>query len=288
MICGVKSRRETLTQKMLQSLNRIFPLTGLLDLLCPPVCPICSEVIEDFTDLAGIPFCPTCIQKVVTPVSQFCYRCGGRRFVTPNSNSVNGCVRCRTTKFRFQRVIALGEYEGDLRLFVLRMKTDLTGMLAISAARMLATSRHTEWESVQADYVVPVPMHHFRREDRGVNSPDILADELARLLKIPLARHLVRRVRRTDLQYTLSQKARTKNVSGAFALRPPGFWQQIIAKSRGRSVAPPPDLSGKNILLVDDIFTTGATCNEITKVLLSAGARSVTVVAVARAEGMKR
>ena len=268
-------------QKRCRALCRILPLAGLLDLLYPPVCPVCGEMIENSDE----PFCSTCIQKIVTPSGQFCLRCGGRRFVAPNSNSAEGCVRCRTTEFRFKRVIALGEYAGDLRKFVLRMKTDLTGILSISAAKILASTRCAEWESIQADHVVPVPMHPLRREDRGVNSPDILAEELARLLKVPFVRHLVRRVRRTDLQYTLSQQARAENVRNAFALCPPHFLKRFIAKSRGRSAAQSPDITDKNILLVDDILTTGATCNEITKILLSAGARSVTVAVLARAEG---
>ena len=271
----------------MKHLNRFLPFPGLLDLLCPPICPVCSEVMEA-SHGAGTPFCPACIQKVVTPAGQFCLRCGGRRFVIPNRSSAEGCARCRTTAFRFKRVIALGEYESDLRMLVLKMKTDRTGILAIAAARMLAVSRQAEWDSVQTDFVVPVPMHRLRREDRRVNSPDIIAEELARQLKVSLARHLVRRVRRTDLQYTLSQQARADNVSEAFALRPPCFWQQLLATSRGRRAVQSPDLTGKNILLVDDILTTGATCNEVARVLLSAGVRSVTVAAVARAEGMKK
>ena len=272
----------------MKHLNRLLPLTGLLDLLCPPICPVCSEVIENSNlagtpCLVGTPFCPTCIQKIVTPVGQFCFRCGGRRFVAPNSNNTDGCVRCRTATFRFKRVIVLGEYVSNLRTLVLKMKTDRTGMLAIATARMLTASRRAELESVQADYVVPVPMHRLRREDRGVNSPDLLAEELARQLQVPFVRHLLRRVRQTDLQYTLSWQARAENVSDAFALRPPGYWQKLLAKVRGRSAAQFPDLVGKNVLLVDDILTTGATCNEIAKVLLSAGVNTVTVAAVARA-----
>lgn len=245
-------------------------VAGMLDLLCPPVCPICGEMIEDSSE----PFCSACIQKIVTPVGQFCRRCGGRRFVSPNNDSAEGCSRCRTTEFRFKRVIALGEYENDLRLLVLRMKTDKTG-LAISAAKMLAISRQAEWESVHADCVVSVPMHRLRREDRGVNSPDLLAEELARQLNIPFEPHFIRRVRCTDLQYTLSHRARAENVSEAFALRSPC----IIDRWFHRSII------GKNILLVDDILTTSATCNEVTKVLLSAGVHAVTVAVLARAEG---
>ena len=252
------------------SFKRVL-FTGLLDLLCPPVCPVCGLMLENPAE----PFCPACIQRIVTPIGQFCRRCGGRRFVSPNNDSTDGCTRCRTTEFRFKRVIALGEYENDLRLFVLRMKTDKTGFLATSAAKMLAISRSAEWEKIQADYVVSVPMHRLRREDRGVNSPDLFGEELARQLKIPFVRNFVRRIRMTDLQYTLSHQARAENVKGAFACYSPGLVDRWFRRS----------IIGKNILLADDILTTSATCNEITKVLLSAGVRSVTVAVLARAEG---
>ncbi|MDR0328727.1 MAG: double zinc ribbon domain-containing protein [Planctomycetaceae bacterium] len=242
----------------------MFPFTGLLDLLCPPICPICGDVIEN---LAGNdePFCSVCTPKIVTPDGQFCRRCGGRRFVA--ADNMDGCDRCRTAKFRFKRAIALGEYENDLRLLTLRMKTDKTGILAIAAAKALCIHRRTDLENVHADTIVPVPMHFLRRWDRGVNSPEILAEELGRQLKIPVARHRIQRTRPTDLQYTLSPKGRAENVAGAFALR--------------RQAA----FAGKNVLLVDDILTTGSTCNEISKILLAAGAESVTVVAAARAVG---
>jgi ComF family protein len=195
------------------------------------------------------------------------------------SNNAEECPRCRTAKFRFKRVIALGEYENDWRRFVLRMKTDKTGMLAISAAQVLANARHADWESIQADYIMSVPMHRLRRVDRGTNSPDVLAEELGQRLKIPLARHLVQRIRPTNLQYTLSHRARTQNVSGAFALRSSNFLDKLGFQRFRLSIA------DKNILLVDDILTTGATCNEVTKVLLAAGVQSVTVVVLARAKG---
>ena len=152
-------------------------------------------------------------------------------------------------------------------------------MLATSAAKMLALYRRSDLDNVQADYIVPVPMHRWRRWDRGVNSPDILAEELGVQLKISVARHLIRRSRQTDLQYTLSQKGRAENVSGAFALSPPPFLVKLGFRRFQSSMA------GKNILLIDDILTTGSTCNEITKVLLSAGVGSVTVAVLARAEG---
>jgi len=177
------------------------------------------------------------------------------------------------TDFRFKRAIVLGEYESDLRLFVLRMKTDRTGILAISATKVFVYHRRADLESTGADYIVPVPMHRLRRAERGGNSPDFIAEELGQQLKIPVLWHLVQRIRPTDLQYTLSQRARAENVSGAFGLRPPNRFTGL------------PLLRDKNVLLVDDILTTGATCNEVTKVLLASGVRSVTVTVLARAEG---
>ena len=220
------------------------------------------------------PLCAVCIPKIVTPDGQSCRRCGGRRFVSPPH--ADGCVRCRTTKFHFKRVIVLGEYANDWRLAVLRMKRDKTGILATAAAKTLALYRRADLEHAGADCIIPVPMHHSRRKDREVNSPDILAEVLGQQLKIPVAAHLVQRTRPTDLQYTLSQQARSENVRGAFAMRPPnlvtklGFW-------RSRAV--------NHVLLVDDILTTGATCNEVTKVLCASGVRSVTVAVLARAGG---
>jgi ComF family protein len=254
----------------------VFPFTGLLDLLCPPICPICGAVIDNPPG-QDAPLCSTCVSKIVTPDGRFCRRCGGRRFVT--NNNLDECPRCRTTPFRFKRAIALGEYAGDLRTLALRMKTDRIGILASAAAKALALYRRMDLETVCADYIVPVPMHRLRRWDRGVNSPDLRAEELGLRLKTPVVRNLVRRIRPTDLQYTLSPTARAENVSGAFGLCPP----HLLAKWGFQRFRLP--IAGKHILLVDDILTTGSTCNEIAKVLLAADVGSVTVAALARAEG---
>ena len=273
--------------------KHIFPFFrscfGLLDLLCPPFCSICGEVIESNPE-KSINMCPVCIKKMVTPDGHFCLRCGGRRSAVANNfaNNPNECTRCKTSNFRFKRSIALGEYASDLRTLVLRLKTDITGILAISAARALVVYRRADLQHVQADYVVPVPMHPFRREDRGVNSPDLLAEELGLQLNIPVAKHFVRRMRPTNLQYTLSRQARGENVSDAFAVCTSNFWTinfwiKCWTKLGFRRFAP--TLTGKNILLVDDIMTTGSTCNEITKVLLASGVQSVTVAVLARAAG---
>ena len=183
------------------------------------------------------------------------------------SDDTDNCRRCMTTPFRFRKVITLGEYEHELRQTILRMKTDRSGFLATALAAWLVESRWKLLDESQADVVVPMPMHRLRRWQRGVNNPDHLAEEIARRLDRPVLRNVVFRLRRTMLQFQLSRRGRSENVEGAFAVR------------RERL------LTGQNVLLVDDILTTGATCNAVTAVLLAAGAKSVTVCVAARAEG---
>ncbi len=234
-----------------------------LDLLCPPTCVFCgASMPESATESA----CDACIDKMVTPAGHFCLRCGGRRYQRLQGGE--GCTRCRTTDFRFRRAIVLGEYEQELRKAVLRMKTDRDGLRARAAADLLILHRRTELLEAKADFVIPVPMHRSRRWQRGVNSPDILAGQLAEFLKRPALPQLVKRVRSTDLQYLLSRQNRQTNVENAFEL----------TKQRTK-------IEGKNALLVDDILTTGATCNEIAKLLRRAGMREIAVCALARAEG---
>ncbi len=221
-----------------------------------------------------VPACEICVEKMVTPAGQFCQRCGGRRYAKLQGD--DGCTRCRTTDFRFRRAIVLGEYERELRTAVLRMKTERSGYKARAAANLLLLHRRNELLKAKTGSrgdgdeccIVPVPMHRGRRRQRGVNSPDILADQLGTALHIPVLSKLVKRVRSTDLQYLLSRHHRKENVENAFEL----------TKQRHK-------IEGKNVLLIDDILTTGATCNEVSKLLRQAGAREVTVCAVARAEG---
>ena len=251
------------------------------DLLCPPICIFCNNVLDDTArttyHLKSTSICPACIQNVIIPKEQLCPRCGGH--VHSHMKSTNNCFHCKTLRLHFKKAIALGLYKDDLRNLVLRMKTDKTGILARSAARILLESRLSELEAVQADYVVPVPMHRSRRAERGVNSPDLLSEEIGLRLKIPTIRQLVVRSRQTYLQYTLSQRLRVSNVKEAFSLSVPHCWTRLFLR---RS---PVSLADKTILLVDDILTTGSTCNEITRILRLSGVRSVSVVVLARALG---
>ena len=137
--------------------------------------------------------------------------------------------------------------------------------LAAALGQLLLTYRRERISQIAADVVVPIPMHWTRRLQRGTNCPDTFAESLANGLGIKAAIHLLKRRRKTVRQTDLPQGSRSSNV------------REVFRVSFGRKV------QGVRVLLVDDILTTGSTCNEAAKALLSAGAAEVAVAIVARA-----
>lgn len=154
------------------------------------------------------------------------------------------------------------------------MKRQTTGEMAWALARLLFYTRSEEFRAVDFDRVIPVPRYFLRRWTRGTNDAVFLAAEWARLLSARFDGRSLRRIRSTRSQASVRREERVANVAGAFAVR--------ISKSDKNRERP---FEGERILLADDILTTGATANEITRVLLEAGAESVTVAVCARAEG---
>jgi ComF family protein len=148
------------------------------------------------------------------------------------------------------------------------MKRDRDGILATNLAKLFLEMRGDEIREIAPDVVVPVPMHYVRRFFRGTNNPVFFAKELGHALGIPVGTRIVRRTRYTKPQFHLKPRQRYNNVRGAFAFS-------------GRKSA----VAGKRVLIVDDIMTTGATCNEVARILREAGAASVGVAVFGRAMG---
>ena len=118
----------------------------------------------------------------------------------------------------------------------------------------------------QADVIIPVPLHHDRERQRGFNQACILARELSRLSRLPIDEHsVVRRIHTERHRAGMDAKARRQSVANAFTIRHP------------KSIA------GQRVLLIDDVFTTGATVSACASVLKDAGAEEVFVLTVAKA-----
>jgi ComF family protein len=228
-------------------------------LVLPPRCLWCH--VESDAMPHEIMLCAECQRLLAGAEVPRCVRCGGR-LATPSG----ACAHCHGVRLRFDSVVALGSHAAALRECVLRLKHRGQESLAIAIANLLFERRRDLLAQAQAEAVLPVPMHWGRRLVRRANNPELLAATLAARMNLPLEDAALRRVRNTSRQGPMLRTERLRNVRGAFRLRPDA------------------KLRGKRLLLVDDVLTTGATCDEIAKVLRRAGAAAVTVAVLARAD----
>lgn len=215
-------------------------INSALQVIYPSLCRTCDRII-----LPQSVFCTTCIQEIKPIVSIF----------LPITSGIS------------MPVFAAGSYQGPLRALVLRkFGGDMLASRQLAHV-MLATM---PFDMINADIIIPVPLHWWRYAQRGYNQAVIMAKEIGKELKVPTNSILVRS-KRTSFQSRLDPEERRQNVSDAFALHP---WHQFKGL---------PDLQGKHVVLVDDLCTTGATLISAAKTLLPLKPASITGVVACRA-----
>ena len=233
---------------------------ALFSIFFPDECRVCGEALRGYT---RVPVCGRCLSAPqALEVEYFCSQCK-----TPFQNrfplDVAGrCALCRAGARGFDAAYCFGFYEGELRELIHLLK--YAGMKPLAKPLGEFLSRALPLDE-PFDAVVAMPLHWRRRFDRGFNQAALLAKQVARRRQLPVL-NVVRRVRSTRTQTGLTNAKRRENVSGAFRMR------------RGRR------LEGLRILLVDDVMTTGATGSACAAVLKRAGARSVTLLTLARVD----
>jgi ComF family protein len=220
-------------------------LAALLDLLYPPRCAACGE--------PGEPFCAPCADALLPP-GQGCPRCG-------RPGRATACGACLAGPPAFEAVQAGGLYGGPLADAIHALKYGDRPALARPLGRWLASRVRLPPGAL----VVAVPLGRRRRLARGYDQAGRLAEQVARAGGATCLQGALRRVRETPPQVGRSRATRAANVAGAFA-------------------ADPRRVAGRELVLVDDVVTTGATADAAARALLAAGASRVTVVALARAE----
>lgn len=236
--------------------------TGLLDLIFPPVCQLCNA-----SQPAGYheAFCETCLKRLNQLLGEQCPRCAAR---FPQVNpSASDCHLCHVEDYAFSQTIAWGPYDSALRSIVLRIKEQRNESLAHHIGLYFARHFHQQLEAATIDAIVPVPLHWTRRLWRGYNQAEVLAKAIAHHLHKPYRSIWLWRRLQTPLQASVTPIQRRKNLRHAMTARIPRQYQ------------------GQQILLVDDVMTTGATADACVRALLAAGAGSVKVAVLARATG---
>jgi ComF family protein len=230
-----------------------------LGFIYPEVCRLCEA--EHATTKDGF-VCSKCWTQVRFIRPPFCERCG-----LPFEGDITTtfeCTNCREIELHFSSarsaVVAktavlevIHRYKYQRELWFEPFLADLLLREALPALR------GQDW-----DLIVPVPLHSVKKREREFNQAERIAGHLSAAAKIPLNKDLLRRVTPTATQTLLTREQRAKNMRGAFAVRKDA------------------QLDGEKIVLVDDVFTTGATTSACAKVLREAGSGDVCVWTVAR------
>lgn len=240
---------------------RVFKdlLQGLKSLVYPPHCLVCSN--HSTADPSGPGVCPPCRAAIVSNRPPFCRKCS--RYLGAHIEQTY-CKECRNAKPSFDFAWSACLYEDPLKELIHRFKYgQKTQLRRLFAEAMISFIKEYGLDTEQFDMIVPVPLSSTRSRERGYNQAQLLAQELAREFSIPLVQNYLRRVRHTHPQSFLDEKQRWTNIKGAFTIR----------KLK--------NLRRKNILLVDDLLTTGATASEAARVLKDAGAGTVGVLTLA-------
>ena len=173
------------------------------------------------------------------------------------------CGLCLISRPAFDKARSFGIYEDSLRRLIHLFKYDKMRPLARPLAGHMAAVLP---QLGVIDLCVPVPLFRWRRWQRGFNQSELLAVELCRAAGIQLGRGVLQRVKATESQAGLSNRARLANMAGAFAVRKPEL------------------VNGRRVLVIDDVMTTGATLEACAKTLKKAGAGYVAALTIARAK----
>jgi ComF family protein len=211
-------------------------------------------------------FCDDCWRMIRLITPPYC-PCCGEPFRSPmalTSSPEYRCGACRAQPPHFDHARAIGRYEGPLRQAIHQFK--YRGKLHLKQPLLRLALEHfdTHFPTTVFDAIIPAPLHRERLMQREFNQATVLAKGLAHYLHVPMLEQLLVRVRSTRPQVELSGRERRQNVKQAFA------------------VTDAAALEDKQVLVVDDVFTTGATLGEIARTIKVAGARQVDVFALAR------
>ncbi len=227
----------------------------VLDFFLPRLCLFCGGVVGEE---AGAAVCPDCEGQIEWVESPVCSCCG---LIFPSREGEDRlCGPCQTDPPPFARARAATVYDGPAADAVKRFKFGRRMAYLPVLQHWLKRPRCRELVAA-ADILIPVPLHRRRLQSRGFNQALLLARAFP---EARLERETLARVRHTDPQIGLNPKERRDNVRRAFA------------------VPRPEEVKGKNVLLVDDLYTTGATVRECARVLRRDGAAQVEVLTVAR------
>jgi ComF family protein len=233
-------------------------IRGIASLVYPPVCTICSASVglHDY-------LCADCEAKLSRIVPPFCAKCS-----EPFDGAITttfSCANCANRVLYFDAAVSAYRSRGIARHVILNFKYGKQIHLRHLVGRwLIAAFDDSRLRDRRFDVIVPVPLHPARHRERGFNQAALLAERLGRHLGLPV-RPVLKRVHFTTTQTAFDRVERIQNLRHAFRLRKKA------------------DVRKLDVLLIDDVLTTGSTLSECARVLKENGARSVYAATAARA-----
>ena len=238
----------------------------LISFVFQNTCCLCNEIINEIASSDDQITCTQCRQHCFGNLLDRCYFCCAP--TTLENPFGSRCRICRNWSSGFERVMAAGHYTGRTKAAILEIKRDCNDIKALQMGKLMGSICEKLDLPDTINCVVPVPSHWYRRMGRrGFHVADVMAEGFCRYTGLPKST-LLNCSRFTKKQAKLRPNARIKNVRGAFTLKARKSVQDM------------------QILLLDDVMTTGATASECAKILLKAGASQVFVAVAARATGI--
>jgi len=227
-------------------------------LLYPKKCPLCDKTLVFLED--GV--CDICEKNQPKVVAPFCMKCGK----TVEDVEQEYCADCVAIPKSFEKGYPAFSYRDGIKDAIYAFKYKNQRYYAEYFSDSILQLYKEELQQLNLDGIVPVPVHKYKKRQRGYNQAEVLADCLAKELQLPMYPSYLLRVENTNPQKELNDKIRIKNLKNAFKI--------------GENA-----IELKKVLLVDDIYTSGATIEACTRILLEAGVQKVYYTSVAIGKG---
>lgn len=233
-------------------------IKAAIELIFPKVCPLC-EKLKNVGEQEGV--CSKCRKKIIYISEPFCNKCG--KEIDDNEKEL--CYDCSKNKHYFDKSRALYSYNDDIKKSIYSFKYKNQKEFAKFYAKDIH-KKFSNWiVNNRIDIIVPIPLHKKKLKKRGYNQAELLARELSKFTDAQVV-NVVERIKYTKPQKALSNIKRKENLKDAFIIKE--------------------GIEGLNILLIDDIYTTGSTLDNVSKILYKNKANKVVCLCLCIGEGV--
>ena len=227
----------------------------ILELFYPNRCCFCGEISEKEV-------CASCIKKIVYIQEPRCKKCG--RPVRYEEQEY--CYECQKRRFYYEQGKAIWLHKDPVSHSIYQFKYHNRRIYGKFYAKELYRLFRNDLERWKIDVIIPIPLHNKRRRIRGFNQAEVVADHLGKMAGIPVETKKIKRVKTTKPQKELNDKERRKNLKKAFVVE------------EGWKIP-------KNVLIVDDIYTTGSTVDAVAELLKKKGDCNVWFLTISIGQG---